>query len=195
MRRFLIAASMLFALSTLPVFAQQNEAEAKQEVEPNAIWSWLNFAILVGGLGYLVKKNAGPYFTQRSLEIRKGMLEADEARADADAKVADVDRRLAALPGEIEKLKREANSEAEAEAERAKREAMQEIAKIQVHLADEIAAAGKAARLELRRYSAILAIDLAEKKIAARMSPAIQDRLIAAFAAHLEDPAAQARNN
>jgi F-type H+-transporting ATPase subunit b len=195
MKRLLIAASMLFAFSALPVFAQQNEAEAKQEVEPNAIWSWLNFAILAGGLGYMVKKNAGPYFAQRSLEIRKGMLEADEARAEADAKVADVDRRLAALPGEIEKLKREAKSEAEAEAERVRRDALQEIAKIQSHLAEEIASAGKAARLELRRYSASLAIDLAERKIAARMSPAIQDQLVAAFAAHLEDPAAQVRNN
>jgi len=142
----------------------------------------------VGGLGYIVKKNAGPYFVKRSLEIRKGMIEADEARAAADAKVAEVERRLASLEAEIEALRRDARQEGAAEAHRVRHEGAAEMAKIQHHLTGEIASAGKAARLELRRYSAELALGLAEQKIAARMSPETEDRLVTSFVAHLGHP-------
>jgi F0F1-type ATP synthase membrane subunit b/b' len=58
------------------------------------------------------------------------------------------------------------------------REAAAEMAKIQTHTVQEIAAAGKTARLELRRYSAGLALNLAETKIAARLSPQVQEALV-----------------
>jgi F0F1-type ATP synthase membrane subunit b/b' len=59
------------------------------------------------------------------------------------------------------------------------------MAKIQTRAVEEIAAAGKAARLDLRRYSAGLALGLAETKIAARLSPQVQDSLVNGFVAHL----------
>jgi F-type H+-transporting ATPase subunit b len=145
------------------------------------VWGWANFLMLAAGLGYVIKKNAGPYFAQRSLEIRKGMVEADAVRAASDAKVADVDRRIANLQSEIEALRENAKREAVAEAERARREAHAEMAKIQGHMTEEIAAAAKSARLDLRRHAAELALRLAEQKIAARLSPETQDRLVAGF--------------
>src|SRR5581483_10555988 len=132
--------------------------------------------------------NAGPYFAQRTLTIRKGMIEADEARAEADAKVADVDRRLAGLESEIADLRDEARREADAEAQRIARESENELTKIRQHVEDEISAAGKAARLELRRHAARLALDLAEQKIAARLTPETQDRLVRTFTARLTPP-------
>ena len=42
----------------------------------------------------------------------------------------------------------------------------------------EIESAGKQARLEVQRAAATLAIDLAEKKVRARMSPDIQAALL-----------------
>jgi len=99
--------------------------------------------------------------------------------------VAAVDRRLASLQAEIEALRRSAQEEAEADAQRVRREAAAEMAKIQSHLAEEIAAAGKSATLELRRYSAELALGLAEQKIAARLSPEMQDRLVGGFLADM----------
>jgi F-type H+-transporting ATPase subunit b len=150
---------------------------------------------LAGGLGYLIKKNAGPYFAQRSVEIRKGMAEAEVARAASDAKVAEIDQRLARLQTEIEAMRRGAQQEAEAEAERSRREAAAEMAKIEAHLSDEVAAATKSATLELRRYSADLALGLAEQKIAARMSPETQDRLVGTFVATLAHAGSGAESN
>jgi F-type H+-transporting ATPase subunit b len=188
MKRLALCACLLFA--ALPVFAQQQETEAKrlQEsrgVSEHGIWAWINFLLLVGALGYLAKKNAGPYFAQRSEQIRKGMVDADRARAEADAKVAEVDRRLANLAAEVEKLRREAHEEARSEAHRIHLETAAEMAKIQTRTLEEIAAAGKAARLDLRRYSAGLALSLAETKIAGRLSPQVQDGLVNGFVAHL----------
>jgi len=180
------------ALAVAPAFAQPRENEAEkvkdgtgvtEHGKPDVIWGWANFLLLAGGLGYIIKKNAGPYFAKRSQEIRKGMIEADAARAESDAKVAEVNRRLANLQSEIEAMRHNAQQEAEAEAERARREATAELAKIQAHLTEEIASASKAARLELRRYSAELALGLAEQKITARVSPDTQDRLVKTFVA------------
>jgi F-type H+-transporting ATPase subunit b len=184
-----IAVLVLLLFVNFPSRAQQQESTAQKVEEsrgvtergPNVLWGWLNFLILAGGLGYLIKKRAGPYFAQRSLEIRKGMADADAARAASDAKVAEVDRRLANLQTEIEALRRSAQQDAEGDAQRVRREAAAELAKIQTQVADEIAAASKSATLELRRYSADLALGLAERKIAARMSPAIEERLVGSF--------------
>lgn len=189
MKRLACAALVLLLFVNFPARAQKHESEAQKIAEstgvtehgPNVFWGWANFLVLAGGLAYLIKKNAGPYFAKRSLEIRKGMVEAQAERAASDAKVAEVDRRLAHLQAEIEALRSNAQEEAEADAQRVRREAAAEMAKIQAHLAEEIASAAKSATLELRRYSAELALGLAEQKIAASLSPEVQDRLVGIF--------------
>jgi len=50
--------------------------------------------------------------------------------------------------------------------------------RIQEHAASEIEAAGKAARLQLKRYAAQLAIDLAEQKIRSQITPEVQTALV-----------------
>jgi F0F1-type ATP synthase membrane subunit b/b' len=191
MKRFVFAVLVLLLFVRLPAGAQdqnhKSEAEKIKESTgvtehgPNIFWGWANFLLLAGGLGYVIKKNAGPYFAQRSLEIRKGMADAEAARAASDAKVAEVDRRLANLQAEIEALRLSAAQEAEADAQRVRREAAADMAKIQSHLTEEIASAGKAATLDLRHYSADLALGLAEQKIAARMSTKTQEQLVENF--------------
>ncbi len=185
MRGLACAAMGVLLCAQAPLCAQERESKGKGGESHEAFWGWANFLLLAGGLGYAIKKNAGPYFAQRSLEIRKGMVEAEAARAGAEARMAEVDRRLANLGAEIEALRRDARQEAEADGERVRREAAAEMAKVQAHLADEIAAASKSARLELRRYSAGLALELAERKIAARLTPETQDRLVKVFVASM----------
>jgi F-type H+-transporting ATPase subunit b len=190
-----LAALVLLFFVKLPARAEEHEGGAKGGKEPSIFWEWANFALLAGGLGYVIQKHAGPYFAQRSQEIRKGMAEADAARAASDAKVAEVDRRLANLETEIEALRRNAQQEAEADAQRVRREAAAELAKVQLHLGEEIASATKSATLELRRYSAELALGLAETKIAARLSPEMQNRLVGRFVATMANAASGAGRN
>jgi F-type H+-transporting ATPase subunit b len=198
--------ALIVLLALLPLCAlsaQSSESEAQKVKEstgvtehgPGILWGWANFLLLAGGLGWIVKKNAGPYFAQRSVEIRKGMAEAEAARAASDAKIAEIDARLANLEAEIEALRRTAKDESEADAERLRREGAAEIGKVQAHLAEEIAAAGKSATLELRRYAADLALSLAERKIAARASAETQDRLVRIFVATMAHAVSRAERN
>lgn len=161
---------------------------AKGEHGSLEAWKWANFLLLAGVLGWAARKHAGPFFASRSLEIRKAMVDAGEIRADAERRAAEVDRRLANLAADIETLRKEALAEEEAESERASRRMAAELAKIQAQTEQEIAAAGKQARLELKGYAAQLALALAERKIRARMTPQVQDALVESFVRQLEGP-------
>jgi F-type H+-transporting ATPase subunit b len=151
-------------------------------------WKWANFVVLAGGLGYLIGKNAGPFFATRSQQIRKDMVEAGVERQEADARVAGVERRLANLESEIAGLRAEAQKEAQAETSRMAQQTTLEMAKIQAQAEQEIASAAKAARTDLKRYSAQLAVGLAEGKIRERMTPAVEDALVEGFVHDLDGP-------
>ncbi len=150
------------------------------------LWKWANFIVLAGALGYLIGKNAGPFFAGRSRQIRSDMVEAEAARKDAEARAAEVDRKLADLGAEIAALRASSQTEAEAERQRLARHTAAEIAKIQAHSEQEIESAANAARMELKRHSAELAIDLAERKIRARMTPDSQHALVEHFVQNLK---------
>lgn len=164
--------------------------DEEQGLEP---WKWVNFAILVGALGWLIGKNAGPFFAARSQEIRKGIAEAEQIRSDAEARAAAVEAKLQNLTAEIEALRKAAHDERAAEAERVRQRTAAEIAKAQAHGEQEIAAAGKAARLELKRYSAELALDLAAQKIQQRMNAQSDEALVQDFVRELAQPASKAQ--
>ncbi len=158
-------------------------------------WKWLNFAILAGGLGYLAVKMGGPFFATRSAQIRKDLVEAGALHKQAEARAAEVDRRLVNLETEVTSLREEATRESHAERARIAAQTAAELAKIKEQAEQEIAAAGKAARNDLRRYSAQLAVQLAEKQIRDQMTPEAQNGLVEDFVRDLDPPASKAQAN
>jgi F-type H+-transporting ATPase subunit b len=195
MRKLAVAALFATCLLLQAQSSPSKETEAKDEAEPSPIWAWANFAILASGLGYLVVKKGGPWFAARSIAIRKGIAEAAEIRENAEARAAEVDRRLAGLEAEIEGLRGHARKEQAAEAERIREQTATDLARIQEHATREIEAAGKTARLELKRYAAQLAVDLAEQKIRRQMTPAIQSALVDNFVRDVDHPASGSHQN
>jgi F0F1-type ATP synthase membrane subunit b/b' len=173
-------------LAVPAVFAQEG-ATGEGGLE---IWKWVNFILLVGGLGYLIGKNAGPFFAARSRKIREEMSEAHELWTSAEKRAAEVNRKLASLESEIAAFRAESQAEAQSETKRMRLQTAGEIARIKEHAEQEIAAAGKAARLELKRYSAELAIGLAEQKVRGRITPDTQDALVRGFVRELDRTAA-----
>ncbi len=164
-------------------------APGEEEHGKTLAWMWANFILLAGALGYLVYKNAGPFYAGRSRKIRKDLIEAADLRKEADQRVAEIERRLANLEGEIAALREESQREATAETERLAAQTAADAAKIQAHAEQEIEAAGRAARVELKRYAAALAVDLAGQKIRGRMSDDLQDELVGNFVRKLDQPA------
>jgi F-type H+-transporting ATPase subunit b len=152
-------------------FAERYELELK----------WANFLILAGGLGYLIRKHGGPFLADRSRKIKEDIVQAEEVRRDAERRAAEVDRRLAGLESEIAALRADSQKEAEAEKKRIEQQTPLEMAKLRAHAEQEIAAAGKTARADLKQYAAALAIGLAEQKLRARMTPDTEDGLVRGF--------------
>jgi F-type H+-transporting ATPase subunit b len=156
-------------------------AEEGGKAEPAMIWKWLNFAILAGVLGYLISKHGGPLLAARSKQIQDGLAAGTKAQAEADARAAAVQAKLANLEGEVARMRAESRVEREREAERLRSEMERELGRIQQHAAQEIESAGKLARLEVQRFAAKMAIDLAERKVRARMSPEVEAALLGNF--------------
>jgi F-type H+-transporting ATPase subunit b len=153
--------------------------------EVNELWKWPNFLLLAGLLGYLIKKQGAPLLAARSRQIREGLEAGKKAQAEAEQRAAGVQAKLATLDREIAGLQTSSKAELEREAERIRRDAEKELQRMEQHTEAEIASLGKRATLELRQYAAGLALELAEQKIRARMTPAVQSGLIESFASEL----------
>lgn len=168
--------------------AVQRAAEPPSEGEHGSLelWKWANFFLLAGAIGFLVFKHAGPYFVARNRQIKQDIVDAEDSRRQAEQRSAEVERRLKNLEAEIAGLRNEAQAEADAERGRSAAHTEAEIAKIQAQAEQEIVSAGKAARMELKQYSAELAVALAEQKIRQRMTPQAQEALIQGFVRHLD---------
>ena len=164
------------ALIALPAFAQESGGAEKPSL---LIWQILNFLILAGLIGWLVAvKHGGPLLASRSKEISEGLAAGEKAKAAADARAAEVQAKLGNLEKEIGASRSSATEKREREADRIRRETQAEIARIQYQAEVEIESAGKQARLDVQRAAATLAIDLAERKVQARMAPDVQSALL-----------------
>ncbi len=186
MKRFLASLILAGALFAAPSLAQEPEgaksAESKKE-EGMEIWKVVNFLILAGVLGYLIKKNAGPLLTARAQEIRDGLAAGEKANAEAKAKSAEV--KDSPPCKDWKKISpvfvNSPHAERDQEAERLKREAQREMERIRQQAAADIESASKLARLEVQRHAARLALELAEKKVRDRMSSDAQSALVERF--------------
>ncbi|HEX8985566.1 MAG TPA: ATP synthase F0 subunit B, partial [Bryobacteraceae bacterium] len=183
---------LLTVLFSLPVWAAQPAPESSEaahhgeEGDPFLVWKVLNFAVLAGGLGYLIYKKSGSFFSARTAQIRKGLEESARLKKDAEARYAETERQLSGIGAEIERLRTRARQESEAEAGRLREETARELAKVQAQAAQEIVTAGKVARQELRVYSADLAVSLAERQIRERLTPEADGALLAGMVKDLE---------
>jgi F-type H+-transporting ATPase subunit b len=186
MKRLTVLACLWCAASVVPALAQ--EGQKQSEAGGQEIWFIVNFVILVAGLGVLIRKSALPFFSARRRKIRTEIIQGEEARQDAEKRAAEVDRRLASLGAEISGLQADSRKELENERERMRQRTAAERARISASAQQEIAAAGKTARAELKRYSAELAIGLAERKIRSRMNAETQDALVGGFVEMLSTP-------
>jgi F0F1-type ATP synthase membrane subunit b/b' len=178
-----LAFGLALAYQALPQEAK-NASEAARENEqgdPWIWWKWANFAILAGGLGYLISKHAPPFFAERSREIKESLLEAAQARRDAETHAATIEKRLADLDREIESLRQTAHAETAAEGERLRLETERHLQRIQQQSAQEIDLMINGARHELRKYAALLALDLAEQRIHSRLTKDVQEELMDGF--------------
>ena len=187
MKRLSLAVFFLLASAALMRAQEQAGAAPKTEnTEPGIAWKWANFAILAVGLGYLVNKNLPPFFRSRTAEIQQGIIEAQQMKRDAEARAAQVEARMQKLGEDIEQFRSQSREEMRQEGERIQQETAKQASHLE-HLAQqEIEAASKAARRDLKDYAAKLALDLAEQRVRARLNAGTETALADGFVQDLQ---------
>jgi F-type H+-transporting ATPase subunit b len=181
------AATVGVALLMLAGTAMAQEGQASPE--DSAIgWvvKWLNFAIVFGGIAYLVVKSGGPAFRARAEKISAAIGEAARAREAAEAQRRETQQKLANLAKEVEEMRAAAKRDAAAEAQRLREMAKAEAQKIERAAQAEIAAAERAARLELKQIGARLAVEGAAAVLRKELTAQSESQLFRAFVAELE---------
>jgi len=154
----------------------------------NAYWlsMGLNFAIIAGAVLWISGKSLPGIFRNRSQSIQKAMAEARQASEEAKKRLSDIESRLGHLDSEIAAMHKQAERDSAEEDSRIKAATEEDLRKVIEAAEQEIVAAGKAARRELTRYAADLAVSLAQTQI--QVSESQDDALLRGFARQLSGP-------
>jgi F-type H+-transporting ATPase subunit b len=163
-----------------------NAAEEAEGHGHGSLFRWINFALLAGGLFYILRKPLAAFFAQRSASIRKSLEEGREALEASRGQLKAVEDKLQHLHEEIAEFKLAAAREMGEERERMRQATAQEAEKMLQAARNQMDTASKAAQLELRLYTARLSVELAEELIRQRLDDAGRRRLVDRFLAKLE---------
>lgn len=151
-----------------------------------AVFKWINFAILAGGLGFVLRKPLAQFFTQRTGSIQKSLDEGRKALEMAEAQLKTVEEKLKHFEEEMAAFRAAALKDMDEEHARLRQTAAQEAGKIMESVRVQMDVASKQARLELRLYAAEQSVNLAEKMIVGRIDDSHQKLLASQFVARLE---------
>jgi F-type H+-transporting ATPase subunit b len=145
-------------------------------------WRVLNFAVLLGILGYAVKKaDLKGSLAARQTQIEKDLRNAQEGRAAAEAKLAEYRSRLEQATKEIDELQAAIIREGEQEKERIIAEARSAARKIAAQAAQSAEQETVKARAELRAEAARLAVEIASGKLTGAIQKADHDRFVGEY--------------
>jgi F-type H+-transporting ATPase subunit b len=134
-------------------------------------WKFINLAIFVAALIYILKKPLGEAFKARRDAIRAELIKAEQEKQAALAELTTVEAKLAALESEKTALLKSARDEADAEKANILKQTEFEIAKMREQAENEIDRLVQQVKSELRRFSADESVRLAEEKLRGRINP------------------------
>jgi F-type H+-transporting ATPase subunit b len=174
--------------------AAAQEGQAAHEGEEAHEEGWLpviaktvNFAILVGVLVYFLKTPLTEYLSSRIVKVRQDLVTAAETRETATRQLSDIQAKLAALPAELEALKKRGSEEIAAERVRIQQAAEAERQRLLEHTRREIEMRLRIARRELVEHAATLAVAIASERIRKSITPDDQSRLIERYTSQLKE--------
>jgi len=150
------------------------------------LYKIINFALLVGGLGYVLRKPATEFFRSRSASIQKSLEEGRNAEEKSKVQLQAVKEKLRHLEEEIAAFQAAAQREMQAEREHLGQATAAEAARILDAAREQIEVGLRGAKSELKNYAARQAVTWAEGIIRDRLDEAGRQRLVKQFAATLE---------
>jgi F-type H+-transporting ATPase subunit b len=180
-----VGASAIFTLLLGAITGRAEEASAPQQASAN-LFKWINFALVAGFIVWLCLKRGPAFFSRRANAIGSAIQKSTEAKKQADQHLSNAEAKLQNLEKEVAELRASAQRESAAEAERIRNHTHSDAQKIDAAAKAEIAAAERAARLELKALAAHLAVNGAESLLAQQLTPAAQESLINNFVKTLD---------
>jgi F-type H+-transporting ATPase subunit b len=174
------------AMVVLPALAQEEQRPQPADTTTGLVFRWLNFALVLGALIWVIRKFGAPYFRGAARAISDAIHGAAAGRAAAEREMSQATRQLASVDAEIQELRRTGARESASEAERLRALAQTEAAKIARAATAEIEAAERMARQQLRGIAARAATDRAAILVRQRMDAAADGALFGAFVGELE---------
>jgi len=177
--------ALFLLLTATSVWAAEEGNQSPADSPIGKVFRWLNFAIVAGVLGFVIRKWMLPALRKRAEGIRRAIAEGGEAKAEAEKELRSIEARLARLDEEVAAMRAAAQRQSEAEATRIRGLAREESAKIERAGRAEIEAAERSARIELRRMAAQLTVSRAESFIREQINAATRAVLFRSFVADL----------
>ena len=143
-------------------------------------WKFLNLAIFIAFLIYVLKKPLSQAFKEKREIIRAELIKAEQEKQAALEKLTSVEAKLTSLENDKQAVLEQARHEADTAKAHLASQTDVDIQKLREQTDGEIARIGQIARNDLRRFSAQESIRLAEEKLRARIDGASDARLVRA---------------
>ena len=180
---------VLFILLLLPFFLFLSTEKEESHASPlvGYLGKVLNFLVLFGGLGFLLRKPLLSFLERRGQEIDSTIKEAEKEREETGKKYKHVQGRLQKLKRELEEIRKDAEEEGKKRKESILQEAEKEAERIKNFTRQEIEMFYQTKVHELKAQTAELATGLAMMNIKAKMTPKSQSLLIDLSIDKLED--------
>ncbi len=166
-------------LMLIPFLLSMSSAEESSAANSmDFIGKVINFLVLFGGLGYLLKKPLGNFLLGRARSLQSSMKEAKESRQKAEEGLKEVELRLEMLDEEIQEIRQKAEAEGADIHKNIVRKTDEDVEWLRNLTHQEIERLTQASIQEIREHMANLATELARKNILARMTEENQSSLI-----------------
>ncbi len=143
-------------------------------------WKFLNLAIFIALMVYVLKKPLGEAFKTKRDAIRSELIKAAAEKKAALDKLTIAEGKLAQLETEKENILQKARDEAAEEKKRLAEQTKLEADRLKQQSAAELTRLSNQSRAELRRFSAEQSIRLAEEKLRAQIDGSVDARLVKA---------------
>lgn len=143
----------------------------------------INFAIIFAAIIALMKSQLPGYFRSRNIAIQRGIQEARAASEDARRRLTDIEARLSRLDSEVAQVRASAEKESVVEEARIRAAAQADAKRILESAEQEIEAASRQARRDLKSLATGLAVDLAARKL--QIDQATDESLVRNFVSQL----------
>lgn len=185
LRRNLI---LLLAVIGLFCFAAPSRAFAETPSQHDAAeeqtefpWHLINSAIFGLAFAYAVWKYSPAFFNARSADIQKAIKDATGLKIEADFRHSEIDRKMATLPDEIKRMRDQSQLGMDREEQQRREETRRELQHIEESLQAEIAASREEGTRQIRRRTALLALQSAERQLEERAGTGAGDTLVGDF--------------